>query len=762
MLDDTEAHEANAEKLQDFVGTLVTEVQRRVSRRAGVEGRWLDDLRQVNGQYSQTELKAMREAAGSEVFLNVTRPRTNSFISRVWDFLFPTDDRNWAIQPTPVPELDKEREEVLGQLDAATEAIDQAVEAFEELRDNQPEETDEEAQGKLQEAKKGAADAIDQQDELKAAADDLQEQVEKARKQAMLMQEEIDDCFVEGRYQAQCRDAIIDAATIGTGILKGPVIGEKMDSTWVVSETEAEDGTITTERELKQVPSEKPAVYRVDPWSFYPDPDARRVEDSEGFFELHLMRKGDMRRLAKRSDIDKDIVRELLAANPDSGSATGYLAQLHSINQQQGAPDTSKYYQVWEYRGPVDAEALETIAQAMSDDTLVEDAGTVDPLDEVQATVWFCQGRLLSFSLNPLDSGEGIYSAFSVEYDEAGPWGYGIPYLMRDPQAIINGAARMMMDNAAYSVGPQIVVNKDAIRPDDGKWDLRSSKVWLRNNIDGDGKAAFEVFHIDGHQAELANIIEMGRMWVDDVTSMNKAEQGDGGTGPQQTAFATAMIFNAANITFKRVIKNFDDDITVPIIGRMYQYHMQFSDKEEIKGDYKIEALGSSSLVVREILGQNLMALADKFGEHPRFGLMLKDTDLMRSIVRSLQVPSDELLKTDREYQQALAEQAEQVDPVAQAQMARVEIDREKLDVARDEMTAKTEMSNMEWDARRYIADIQHDAAMNKVAEAFNIKRDELDDKIEMHREAQSSKERVVAVEAALARELGSGGGGHI
>ena len=110
--------------LETVVSGLTTDVENRVAKRRPVERRWLDNIRQYEG-----EAKAVRPDGSAAVF-NVTRSKCNTFESKVFDMLFPTDDRNGSINPTPVPELDQEAKDADRQVERlvaqANEAEDTA------------------------------------------------------------------------------------------------------------------------------------------------------------------------------------------------------------------------------------------------------------------------------------------------------------------------------------------------------------------------------------------------------------------------------------------------------------------------------------------------------------------------------------------------------------------------------------------------------------------------------------------------------------
>ena len=95
-----------AERLHTFASRLSRLASEQVGKRSQVEQRWLDDLRQYHGEYAADEAAGLSRSKGSQVFVNITRNKTNAAEARLQDMLFPTDDRNFGIYPTPVPELD--------------------------------------------------------------------------------------------------------------------------------------------------------------------------------------------------------------------------------------------------------------------------------------------------------------------------------------------------------------------------------------------------------------------------------------------------------------------------------------------------------------------------------------------------------------------------------------------------------------------------------------------------------------------------------
>lgn len=731
------------QRVQALLEILHTEADKRVQLRTLTEDRWIRDLRQYHGEYDEevkNELKDVRKQNRSTVFMNLTRPKTNALSARLMDLLFPTDDRSWGIRPTPVPEMDVTEGQLQDQMDT--------------LKEQQT------APGQVADPQAGPAtqEMGEAMGRIEAALADLHELTADAKRRADLMQAEIDDQLKAAAYQPHCRDAIEDACKLGTGVLKGPVLSEKSRMKW--HQTEAGFA-------LEHQSDSRPAFVRVDPWSFFPDPYARTVEECEGFFERHLMTKKDLRRLARRPDMDKDAIRALLAEEPTEPSPTG-MSQLFSITNDEAHQIKGKY-QVWEYTGPFEPEDLEVLIDVYEDEDLALEMAEIDPLTEIYAKVWFCQNEVLMFALHPLESNESIYSVFNVERSETGLFGFGIPAIIRDPQSTLNASWRMMMDNGRISAGPQVVVNVDRIEPagDNSDMTLHPFKVWLAKGSDADGKP-FDVFNITQNLPELERIAALSREMIDEMSAMPQIAQGEQGAGITKTAQGMALLMNSANVVFRRMVKNWDDDMTVPNIRRMYDFNMQFSPKEEIKGDYEIDARGSSVLLVREIQSTNLMNIAANFADHPEYKYYIDKPELLTQVFKANMLPTAGIIRSERE-----AEKARQKEAATQQGDPMIAIEHDKLEFQREELQAKVAIAEMDRDARIKAAKYQYDARMEGVTADLNNKADDRDlrgdqaaisanDKAEAARIAAESKERTQAVEVAMRERTGESSGGSV
>jgi len=721
----------------------------RVKMRSLVEQRWLEDLQHFHGQYDEATEKWLAKAENknkSRLFINLTRPKTNAMISRITDLLFPTDDKHWGIQPTPVPEMGRQESQAQNIMDRAKAVAHDAQERLDDPEQDDPR--------KLQEADQDIQLANDNLKAAQDALDHLSDIRKEAKLACELMEEEMFDQLKASLYQAQCRDVIEDACKLGSGVMKGPVLAEKVRKRWLFNEKAGK-------HELTEVLDIKPAFTRVDPWAFFPDPNARTIDESEGFLERHMMNRKQLRELARRSDMDKEAINNLLKIGADGVAPEG-MSQLFALTNDEAHQIKGKF-QVWEYTGPIEPEELRLLADVYEDGEMLSE---LEYLEEVHAKIWFCQNEVLSYALHPLESNEAIYSVYNIEKSETYVLGgIGMPRIIRDPQKALNSAHRMMMDNGRVSVGPQVVINKERIKPQDGSWELSEMKIW----VDEDGiseRPAFEIYNIPLNQALLANIIEMARRDIDEMSSMPMIAQGEQGAGVTKTAQGMAMLMNSANVNFRRYIRNWDDDITVPNLRRLYDFNMQFSDKEEIKGDYEVDARGSTVLLVREMQAANLMHLADRFGEHPEYGVYIDKPELLKQVVKANMIPADGLIRSEREAEELRQQQAKQPDPQVMAAQEMIELKREetqaKVAIAEMNNETKVQLEEMDNDSRMEIAALNASESAEDREARLEIEGAKTGDKSTAAAIKRDLDERKLATEVQMALKTGVHANGDI
>ncbi len=723
--------------LAGIVDRLMTEASKRVSRRANIERRWIVSLQQYYGRYDEKTETKLKERRRSELFANRTRQKCAAMESRISDMLFPTDDTNWAIKPTPVPTM-------------VPEALNTALGRVQQRQQAQQAQQGQQAQ---------QLPVVSESERRRRAV------MEEAKIRCDAMREQMDDALKESQFALECREAIRDGVQLGIGIIKGPVLQERPPARWshrdVEDEGEGEEGETHGEWGLGIGQDNRPMMYRVDPWAFFPSIDARTIEQSEGVFERHIMSRKDLRAMGRRPDYIADQVRAVLRSGVTDHTPQN-LAALRSITDTQ--VDTGgDWYIVWEWHGPLTWHDLSSMAEALDQNQImlgVDTDGEEDPLIEVEVTLWICQDRVLKIGLHPLDSDDPLYSTWSLDPDPSSMFGFGLPHIMRHPQSSLNAAWRMMMDNGGISSGPQVVVDHSAIEPMDAQWTLEPFKIWKAMPGANARGSPFQVFDIPSNQGELAGIIELSERFIDDETGLPPMVMGDGGQTVQQTAQGMMILQNYANVIFRRLIKSWDDRITVPTMRRLYDWLMQFSRDEAIKGDYEVVAKGSSTLLVREVQSANLMALVERMSVHPVYGPMTAHRSLSESLVRSMMLLPADVILTDDEI---VAEQ-EKNPPEPPFELIKLE---KEMEIKRLDL----EFKRSQLDVQVLLANLSRDQAMIELAAKQNTTLDQIRGQLEGKRQDsedkrldREGKERMLVSEAAFEERQGNlgGSGGYL
>ena len=717
-----------AEKLQSFGSSLGGQRDEWIRSRGsyGVDKRWIEDEDQYNGKDNIAKAASqmmtsveqgypvttqMAKPHRSTVFIGMTRQKTNAAEARLADILLPTDDRNWGIQPTPDPQL-------MGMSKDNKAAMDQ--------------------QGQPVMGEDGQPARV--RDVVKAV-------LEMANKKAVAMQTEIEDQLVECNYNGELRKMIHDAAVLGTGVVKGPIVTNRTRKAW----QPITDNTGQTVHQVEIVQEISPASFRVDPRNVWPDPGCgESVHNGKGIYEREQITAKQIRDLAKQPGFLKAQLRKVLEEGPKQS------ATLRELTDEDQRDMTRLTYEMWTYWGEVDHDDLEASGV---------DVGEKDELRSVSACVVMINNTVVKAFLNPLEGGDIPYDFYVWEKVAGTIWGYGIPYLMRSQQKVLNAAWRQMMDNAGVSSGPQIVIKPGAIQPADKQWQLSARKIWYATDDIDDVRKAFSTFEFNSHQAELAGIIKMATELADAETGVPTIMQGEKGAAPD-TVGGMQMLMNSANVVLRRLVKQFDDMITKPHIRRYYDYNMMYNEDEEIKGDFTIDARGSSALVVRDIQNQSFLNLLAA-GANPIYGMYLDTQKLFEKALQAQHIDPAEVFKPEEEIEQIkeaqkqAAAQGPAPDPAMAVAQVRAQAEMQKVQLQNQgdlqELQVRQAIAAQEADLHIMQLEMTREIEMLKLSNSQNISLEKIKAQLADTAMKERSRKELFAAERDLALKTGSG-----
>ena len=720
--------ERTQERLQAFGQSLASQRDDWIRSRYsyGVDKRWIEDEDQYNAkdniakQASQMMTSVeqgypvttqMAKPHRSTVYIGLTRQKTNAAEARISDILLPTDDRNWGIKPTPKPKL---------------MAMSRDTQMAGDKETGQP----------LTHPETGQPLAM--RDIARAA-------METARQKSDAMQLEIEDQLVECDYNGELRKVIHNAARLGTGVIKGPIVTNRTRKAWQPYR-DMEGNTI---HQLDIVTEVTPASFSIDPRNVWPDPGCGdSIHNGKGIYEREQMTSRQVRDLAKQPGYMKEQIRKVLEEGPKK-SVT--FQELKDDDQRDIARDV---YEMWSYWGEVDHDDLEAAGIKL---------GEKDELRAVSACVVMINSTIVKAYLNPLEGGELPYDFYVWERVADSVWGYGIPYLMRAQQKVLNAAWRQMMDNAGVSSGPQIIVKAGAVQPADKQWQISARKIWFATDEVDDVRKAFTAVEFNSHQAELSGIIKMAMELADMETGVPVIMQGEKGAAPD-TVGGMQMLMNSANVVLRRLVKQFDDMITRPHIRRYYDYNMMYNEDEEIKGDFSIDARGSSALLIRDIQNQAFLNLLAA-GANPIYGVYLDTQKLFEKALQAQHIDPKEVFKSEEELEKIKEQQknpqAAPPDPALAVAQLRGQIEMQKAQVQNQgdlaELQVRQSIAQQDGELRMAEMQLTREIEMLKMANTQNLTLEQIKAKLADTAMRERSKKELYAAEANLKMTTGQG-----
>lgn len=517
--------------------------------RRELEDRFLRDLRQFRGIYDP-EVDRLIGKNRSRTFTKQTRIKIKAVDSRLLDLLFPGGtDKNWSLQASQVS-------------------------------DHPP-----------------PPDQLMQFALMNGVPPSPEEMVAMARaeadRRAKAMALEIEDQLSEVKYRKIMRSVIHSGNLYGTGALKGPLVEQRPAMAWTPGQMGGWE-PVTTEKL-------RPFFEFVPIWDIYPDPAALWLSDADYLFQRYVFNRAKLFELAARPDFDGKAIRAYLEGNREGNAI--FLPWEQELRMMDGETTRIKprerRYEVLEYWGTMQPQDFASLGLEEPPDA-----------DMLWVNVWLLGNEVIKAVPQPLEGVRIPFYMYYFEKDESSIFGSGIALIMRDDQAALNAATRAMLDNAAITAGPQLDVNLDLLADGEDPRDVRPFKTWLRNGIGNEANyPAVRAISLQSHTQEY---LEIAKRFDDNIHELTVPAymHGDAEKGVGRTVGGLSMLMSTAQVPLKEQMASLDDDITEPMITALYNWNMQFNEREDIKGDYKVVVKGTTSLVAREIRSQALEQFA--------------------------------------------------------------------------------------------------------------------------------------------------------
>lgn len=594
--------------------------------RKAAEDQWLRNLRQFRGIYDPEILKLIPENA-SKSYPKLTRWKVIGTVARLMQMLFPQTDRNYNVEPSPMPELTVEDTQAV---------LDKLVKEKAEAGQIQPK----------------AVVLTDQ--EIEAAIMVI------AKEKASQMQKKVDDDLVEMDYVRMVKRVVFSAVLYNIGILKGPMHKKAKARTW-------EKDQNTGLYKASEIEKLKPYFEVLPVWAYYPDMTAVSLDKQEGEFERHVTTRAGIEELGDLPGYLKDKVEDWLTANP-----VGNYKSLDWEDQLKAEPksdrkntgdDATRKYVYFDFNGNMTGGDLKACGVEIAEDKVQ---------DSFRASVTMLDDKVIRCAMWPLNQQIPQYHIFLFEEDDLRLLGNGLPDVLRDSQMSLCESSRSAHDNMSV-IGTQLEVNKSRLAKGIDAT-LSKHKVWL---TDDDGpqsqNPAVRNIPIDSHLPELINMMNVAEDTADKESGLPRQSLGDvsgGGSEALRTQKNASMFLGAAALPIRDTVRNFDV-FTKSVMEAAVSWNQKFDPRESRDGDHNVVARGSSSLIAKEVLAESLDQLRATITEDEL--PYVNARKLFQQRMKARDIPIEEVMEEEAVAEQKIAAQQQAAAEAAAGQKELVE-----------------------------------------------------------------------------------------
>ena len=603
------------------IGFIKDRYKRSEDSRYADEQRWLKAYRNYRGLYGSDV--QFTDAEKSRIFVKVTKTKTLAAYGQIVDVLFGNNKFPLSVNPTVLP--DGVAESVHINIDPRAEAGQAAISAamgspaprpylIDGDTELQPGETLIDLQARLagmEQKLEPVSEKIIEGDGTTATTVTFHPAMVAAKK----MEKKIHDQLQESGATTHLRSMAFEMALLGTGVMKGAFAVDKEYPNW------NEDG------EYDPIIKTVPECDHVSIWDFYPDPEAKDMDEAEYVVQRHKMSRTQLRKLKTRPYFMDDGIQNAIDKGPDYSQKYWEMTMEDDDTQP-----TSERWEVLEFWGYVDTKLLEEHG--------VDIPSELSDLDEVNCNVWISNGEVLRFVLNPFKPTRIPYYAVPYEHNPYSFFGVGIAENMDDTQTLMNGFMRMAIDNAAMSGNLIIEVDETNLVPGQDL-SVYPGKIFRRQG-GAPGQAIFGT-KFPNVANENMQLFDKARVLADESTGFPSFAHGQTGVqGVGRTASGISMLMSAANGSIRTVVKNVDDYLIRPLGKAFFAFNMQFDFDEDIKGDLEVHASGTESLMANEVRSQRLMQFL-QVAQNPVLAPFAKMDYIIREIAKSMDLDPDKV-----------------------------------------------------------------------------------------------------------------------
>jgi hypothetical protein len=605
------------EEYHPLVGYIRNRFQQTETSRLYDEKRWLKAYRNYRGLYGPE--MAFRSNEKSKVFVKITKTKVLASFGQIIEVLFAQGKFPLGVSPTSVPE------------NIAEKAHLNPKQQQQQQPQQQPDPYGFNGDGAnippgatVNDLMKNLNQEYENLGFEEGPSSTGTPQIEPARMAAEQMQKLIHDQLEESKAITIMRHIFFEMALLGTGILKGPFTDSKEYNLFSTAEDDEGNVQRIHATKVKAVPS----IEAISCWDFYPDPNATNINDCEYVIQRHSYNKAQFENLGKKPMFNSEAIQECLEMGPNY-QTRGFESSLY--DKENITNIYKNRFEILEYWGTIDKKTADECGLVYNTNS-----------DVIHINAWVCGNKVLRLIENPFTPVRLPYLVCPYELNPYQFFGIGIPENMEDSQQVMNGHARMAIDNLALAGNLVFDVDETMLVPGQ---DMKvfPGKIFRRQS--GQPGAAIHGLKFPNTAYENLQMFDKFRQLADEATGIPSYSHG--ATGVQsttRTAAGMSMLMGAAALSIKTVIKNIDDYLLKPLGESLFHWNMQFNDDSpHIIGDLEIKAQGTASLMQKEVRSQRLMTFMQT-ASNPALAPFVRWHTCLKEIAKSLDIDPDQLI----------------------------------------------------------------------------------------------------------------------
>jgi len=556
--------QAESQLTTSLAAFIDNEFQDMVRHRDGASG-WSDRLvnamRVFNGQYDNSKLAEIKRFGGSDIYARLVATKCRGATSLLRD-VYLNQEKPWGLKPTPDPTLP---DDILADVQNLVQVEIGTMTRLGEPPD--PNAIRDRVQNLLMAAKRAA--------------------VKRARLEAEIAFNRVDDLLVEGGFYEALGEALIDVPLFPFACIKGPTVRIVPEVTWTQG---------------KAVVQNKPKMFwnRVSPFDVWWTPGTSNIADGAVIERTRVTRQ-DLNQLIDLPGYNREAIQEVLRWYGQSGYVevnTSFAETPRAVMESREDPrmNQSGVLDMLEYHGYVQGKML--LDQGFTAQQVP------DELTDYFVDVFKIGRYIIKVQLSPSLRKRPAYYVTSFEKVPGTVVGNALPDMLSDIQDATNAALRSLINNMSIASGPQVVVNDDRVAENENGDELYPWKRWhvvtdpLGPN---NGQQPINFFQPNSNAQELLGVYEKFTQIADELSAIPRYITGSerlGGAG--RTASGLAMLMGNAAKILQTVAANIDNDIIEPAVTELYDMIMLTDKTGMLRGDESIEVLGVNVAMQRE------------------------------------------------------------------------------------------------------------------------------------------------------------------